>query len=117
MRDERIRVEFVRSGGFAGVQLRAVLDTTELTDSEAAELQRLVTTANLEAYENLDAGSEQVTSAPVPGPDSFQYRLIITRGNIPQTFMFTEKTLPDELHPLIDRLLRHARRRRAGPTH
>ena len=32
MRDERIRVELIRSGRLGGVQLRAALDTTELCD-------------------------------------------------------------------------------------
>lgn len=105
MSDRRLRVEFQRSGGVAGAILATSVDTGELPPSEAAELTELVDRVDLSALEG---------RSPEPGsgrPDRFQYDLTITVEDRRYRVSLGETDVPDELRPLLGRLLELARRR------
>lgn len=83
------RLEFERSGGLAGLRLRAVVDTGELSGGERAALE--------------DCLRRPPDSSP--GADRFQYRLRVDA----QEVVVQEPDVPAELQPLINRLVAAAR--------
>ena len=86
-----MRIQFERSGGFAGVTRKASIDTTRLPPAEKAQLEAL---ANA-----VDFGQ---IPPPKPGPsaDRFQYRLTIRK-----TASFADGQVTPQMRPLLDRLL------------
>ena len=95
-----LRVDFARSGGFAGLTLQTSVDASGLQAPEQAELERLVSA---------------VEQTPIPeethaGVDRFQYDLTITRGDESKRVSVGESDLTPELKALSDWLLERARR-------
>lgn len=98
------RIEFERSGGFGGVTLSRSIDSSELDAEEAAELERLLDSVDLEA----------AASAPAPrggGADRFQYDVEVDRGAGRHRLRVGEGQLTPELKALMDKLAEMARRR------
>lgn len=88
MAQERVKVEVVRSGGFAGLTRTASVDTDQLDDAAAEELRRLC--------EDSELGSGR-TGAPSPVPpgaaDLFQYGVTVQRGGRKVSFARSEPQL------------------------
>lgn len=102
MGDERVRVELVRTGGFAGVPVRVAVDTADVGPEEAGEVRRLVAGAAL-----TDA---QPAPAPPGRPDRFRYTLTVTVEGRTRQAAFGEDASP-ERRALVDHLLTIARSR------
>ncbi|HLZ36447.1 MAG TPA: protealysin inhibitor emfourin [Mycobacteriales bacterium] len=97
-----MRIEFERSGGFAGLVQRCCLDTETLPPRQAREIEQLVAAAGLPELE--------ARPAPVAaGADRFQYDLTITQRGASHRLRVGEGSVPPQLRPLLDRLLAHAR--------
>jgi hypothetical protein len=95
---ERLRVELTRSGGFAGLTTTVgQLDTAELPDDEARELERLYRDADLSAL---------TRGAPSPGggADRFQYHLTVEDDQGRRELTMQENEVPEDLRPLIERV-------------
>jgi hypothetical protein len=88
---EPFRIEFERSGGFAGIAQRCTIDSTQLDPAKAAELEQLLPPAD---------------AAPSgPGsPDRFQYDLKIVRGGQEQSVTLRDGSLTDEQKRLVELL-------------
>ena len=102
MGEKATRVSFQRSGGFGGITLSKEVDTSELDDDEAAELEQL-----------LDRVDFTADPAPRPrggGADRFQYDLTVERGGERHQLTCGEAQLTPELKELVDRLQAMARR-------
>jgi len=96
-----LRIEFRRSGGFAGLTIGTEVDTGELPPEEARVFERLV-----ESLERSGVGD-----SPPPGkPDRFQYELTITRGGKSRRFQLAEQELTPEARELVNLLVERARR-------
>ena len=96
MSDPRVRVEVVRSGGFAGISRTALADTAQLDQQQSAELRQL-----------LDESAEDRTqrapaSGPPQGADRFQYDVTIQEDDHTESFVRQES----ELTPAEQRLVR-----------
>jgi hypothetical protein len=102
MAHDGLRIEFARSGGFAGLTLQTTLDVSELPPEEARELERLV---------------DSLEKAEIPAqrgePDRFQYDLTITRGDQSRHVVLGERGLTAEARELVDHLVERARARRS----
>jgi Emfourin len=93
-----LRIELTRSGGYAGLTTKlGELDTAELPESEARELEDLVSKANVPAL---------AAASPIRGggADRFQYELTIEGPDGRHELAISEDRIPDELRPLIERL-------------
>ncbi|MGH2767239.1 MAG: protealysin inhibitor emfourin [Actinomycetota bacterium] len=99
---DRVKIEFQRSGGFAGTTLATSVDAGDLPQTEAEELGELVERADLPAL------SERPRRPG--GPDRFQYDLAVTLGDRRYQVTVGEAEVPETLRPLLDRLLELARR-------
>jgi hypothetical protein len=95
-----LRIDFTRSGGFAGVTFETSVDTGELTPEEREEAERLVSVVE----------AAEVPEGTRPGVDRFQYDLTITRGSDSKHLSVGESDLTPELKALSNWLLERARR-------
>jgi emfourin len=95
-----VRVDLVRSGGFAGIPVHASVDSATLPVEEASELAAL-----LDRLDMADL-AERATQPP-RGADRFQYDLTIQRGAVRQHVSLAESAVPPDLRPLLTWLLRH----------
>lgn len=93
-----MKVELVRSGGLAGVVMRASMDTDELPPAIAAQVET--------ALEVLDWDA-----APTPAlwADGYQYELTVSRARERRSKTLQEHELPDDARPLLDALLSRGR--------
>jgi hypothetical protein len=88
------------------------LDSADLSEEEAAEVERLLGPLDLEAV-----GGEERRSAPERhgrAPDAFRYELDIEVGGRREWLELGEGEVPAELRPLLTHLTRLARGRRGG---
>jgi hypothetical protein len=103
-----IRIEVVRSGGFAGIPVHAVVDTATLPPEEAQDLARLVEQIDFAA---LAARTRSEPSAGGRGADRFQYDVDVARGGQRHRFSVRDGAVPPEVAPLLTSVLAHARGR------
>jgi hypothetical protein len=73
------------------------LDTAELPDADAREIEQLVRGADVPAL-------EKASPMRGGGADRFQYDLVIEDDQGRRELTMSEDRIPDELRPLIDRL-------------
>jgi len=98
-----MQIEFERSGGFAGMSIRTSINTDVLPSADAKEIGQLVNSAE---FFNLPASTKKG-----PGADQFNYRLTIQVEDLVHTVETTDSTMPDNLKPLVNRLMTQARQR------
>lgn len=92
-----MRIEFVRSGGFAGVRLAATIDTTRLSPGQADDLEKLIQNAG---FFDLP---EKVTG-DAKARDLYQYRITVTSTRGAHSVLASEDAVPDRLRPLLNYL-------------
>lgn len=97
-----MHVEFERSGGFAGLRLRATVDTESLPAEEARELEEMVEAADL-------FNLPPAIATPTPGADRFNYKLTVTDEGRQHAVEVSEPSVPTKLQPLLQRLAKIAR--------
>jgi hypothetical protein len=101
MREQRrVRVEVVRSGGFAGLTRAAAMDTEELDGERAEQLHKLVDESRIESLASAPPGSG--------GADRFQYDVTVTRGGRRTSIVLHESNMPDGARRLVRWVLRGA---------
>ncbi len=103
-RDEGISISFERSGGFAGISLRASMDTAQLSSEESTEVTKLIGRVDLDRCAHTSSPSDRAS-------DQFQYDLVITCGNKRHELSLAEGAVPAELRPLLNLLVQWAKRR------
>lgn len=96
-----MNIEFVRSGGFAGMRLTANIDSKKLPQDQAAALYKLVEEAS---FFDLPAEMKPDT----PGPDRFEYQVVINSKGKKNSITVSDAVIPDSLQPLVDYLTKLA---------
>ena len=90
-----MHIEFVRSGGFAGIRLAASIDSKNLPPEQAATLNKMIT----------DTGffdlPEQIAPTK-PAPDRYMYQVVVTSAGQTHSVNVSEAVIPDRLRPLLD---------------
>jgi hypothetical protein len=117
LHDERqdvTRIELVRSGGFAGLSLRAAVDTTAPDDPDAAWFAQALDGLDLRRLMGQPPGAGGPSPPEGGQPDRFQYALVIDRDGEHHEVSFGETALPEVLRPVVDRLVKRARVRPRG---
>ena len=94
-----MRIEFTRSGGFAGMRVAKVLNTDEMPEAEALALKELVTSAGF---------FDLPESLRSRGADKFQYEITIESDGRTHTVTADEGAVPSALVPLVKRLESYA---------
>jgi hypothetical protein len=97
-----MKIDYLRSGGFANLSLRLAVDTGDLPPDKAQDLQRLVDAAgffDLPARIGTEGGAA----------DAFHYRIAISGGGRAHTVEVLNASPPSSLQPLLDHLTAAAR--------
>lgn len=97
-----MRIEFVRTGGFAGMRMAATIDSESLPPEEARELLDELDSANFFTLPTLLSGEGG-------GADRFEYEITIDDGSRQHTVQAGDASLPDHVQPLVRHLERLAR--------
>lgn len=97
-----MRMTFERTGGFAGITMTKVLDTTTLPENEAKQLRQLIDAADFFRLPN-------IIPSHSPQPDRFQYQLTVEDDGKQHSVEVGEQAIPGTLRPLIDWLMMAAR--------
>jgi len=101
-----MHIEFERTGGFAGMRLKAVVQTESLPAAEARELHALIADAD---FFNLP----HVITSPNPGIDQFRYQVTVEKDKQRHTVQTSDVAAPNTLRPLLRRLTVMARASRS----
>lgn len=96
-----IRIEFRRSGGFAGISLTAAATADELPGEQAAQVQGLLAAEPPRQPRDTAPGGG--------GADQFQYQLDLDDGERHRSFAWDETQVPEAIRPLLGALTRLAR--------
>ena len=96
------RIEFVRSGGFANISVRATVPASELRPEERAGVDELL---SRDAVEEAVAGE----------PDRFQYEVTVIAGSYRHRVQLGEREIDESVRPLIECLERDAKPVARGP--
>src|ERR1041384_1504419 len=96
-----MRIDFERSGGFAGMTISSSVDTDKLSASEAGDLTQIVKSAQFFSLpERINGG---------PGADQFNYKITVQSDTLSRTVQTTDSAMPPNLKPLVDRMMALAR--------
>ena len=90
-----MRINFERSGGFAGMVISKVVDSTSLSPDKANQMRQLVDAADLFRLPST------ITSRTTQ-PDRFQYRLTLEDNGKQHTVEVGEQAVPGTLRPLLE---------------
>ncbi len=97
-----MKIDFVRTGGFAAIRLATSIDTENLAPERAAEVEKLVSDARFYQLPHSN-------TAAAPVPDSFQYRLRISAASrAAHEILVDDQSMPASLLPLVDFLTKFA---------
>lgn len=99
-----MRITFEQTGGFAGMTITKVFDTSTLPEKETKRLRQLVEAA---AFFNLPAS----LTSDTPHPDSFEYLITVEEDGNQHTVEVSESAAPANLTPLLEWLRMQASRR------
>jgi hypothetical protein len=102
-----MQIQFIRSGGFAGMTFTATIDTDSLPEGERDRICQLVEDAK---FFSLPA----ILVEPNPQPDGITYEVTIEHEGRSHTVSTSDEAAPSTLVPLLDWLNRAARRQRDG---
>jgi hypothetical protein len=101
-----MKVQFMQSGGFAGLIRHCTLDTRTMEADEAATLRRLVEEANLSAPRATRSAPPAVSRS---GRDFEEYQISVDDGAEDLTVVHDQSSLPAEAKALIGYLKKCAK--------
>lgn len=97
-----MRIDYERTGGFAGMRLAATVNTEALPAEEARGLREAVEAAKFFELPALIASAPQ-------GADRFHYKLTVEAEGRRHTVEMSEAVVPEALRPLLQQLMARAR--------
>jgi hypothetical protein len=97
-----MRIDFERTGGFAGMRVTVTVNIESLSPEDAQDLREMV-----DGAEFFDL--PEVITTPAPGADRFHYKLTVEDEEREHTVEMGEAAMPETLQPLIQRLTEVAR--------
>lgn len=92
-----MRIDFTRTGGFAGIRLTTSVETTELPPDQATNLHQLIDNAG---FFNLP----EKLMPDKPAPDRFDYRLTVASAQQTHSIEVNDAAAPQSLRPLLNYL-------------
>jgi hypothetical protein len=108
-----VQVKLVRSGGLAGLNLVATVDTADLAADQQEVVSRLLT-EDLRSPGQSSGGPADSSGGPAaqsrgPGADQFSYQLEIQQGDRTVRRQWAEPEVHEALRPLLTELTRQAK--------
>lgn len=93
------KINFERTGGFAGIRLTAEIDVDSLPEDQKEEILEILDEADFDEL-------PEKLSGKMPMPDEFVYNITV---NTEHQVLTGESSLPEDLQPLIEILERIAK--------
>lgn len=90
-----MQITFERMGGFAGIKIPTVIDTSNLPTPEVNKLNLLLDAADFFRL-------PRNIASPTRPADSFQYRITVENGNKQHSVLVSEEAVPGKVKPLLD---------------
>jgi hypothetical protein len=91
-----VKVNFLRTGGFLGREMKSFLDLNEMPEDESQEIQRMILESNFfNIPQNLIEPSKH---------DEYEYTITVESGNSHHTVQTTDTSAPESLRPLLEKL-------------
>ncbi|MGI8707808.1 MAG: protealysin inhibitor emfourin [Actinomycetota bacterium] len=103
MPEQRLKIDFKRSGGVTGMQLTTCVDVDDLPEDEGQTVRDMVEQLDLEQMSRQPSGAG--------APDRFVYELRIEQGERTVDVCLGEAELPEDLRPLVRDLEKRAKSR------
>lgn len=91
-----LKIQFERSGGFAGIKIRFSLEEKDLSPEERERLLEMLQQAGV-------FNQPKLRTSP-SGVDRFTYRLTVANGGKVHTIEVDESNMPQEMRPLVEYL-------------
>lgn len=98
-----MRIVCQRTGGFAGLTLRAEVDSSQLTPAESRKLAKLVEEARL---------FDQPAPAAGAMPDQYQYDVTVEDGGRRHSIQTNDAAASAEVRRLIDWVIKTAHKKK-----
>jgi hypothetical protein len=92
-----MHIEFVRTGGFAGMRLTTTVDTQDLPSEQGSTLERLISDADFFKL-------PEKLLPPSPAPDRFEYKVTVSAPDQTHSVVASDPAVPDSLRPLLNYL-------------
>jgi len=89
------RINFERTGGFAGIRIAAEIEIDELPEDKKGEILALFDKMNFDEL-------PEKLSGKMPIPDEFVYSITIESDGNEHRIFSGESSLPDEMQPLLE---------------
>jgi hypothetical protein len=99
-----MRIQFERTGGFAGMKLMGIIDSEQLPATEARQFNQLVEAARL-----LDMPERMADAKPIMGADQFQYKLVIEAPQAQRIIYINDDLASRTMFSLLDWLTHKTR--------
>ncbi|MCX6064398.1 MAG: hypothetical protein NT121_01380 [Chloroflexi bacterium] len=99
-----MKIDFERTGGFAGIRTTLTIDVDSLPADDAVALRKLV--------EDADFFTFSLLHPKTVVPDSFHYVITVEGEGRQRTVRVGDMSIPETLRPLIDTLSQRARSQR-----
>ncbi len=91
-----VKVNFVRTGGFLGREIKSFMDLNEMPEDESQEIQRMILELN---FFNIPQNLIEPTQH-----DEFEYAITVESGNSHHTVHTSDTSAPESLRPLLEKL-------------
>ena len=88
-------ITLIRSGGFTGIPLKKIVDTTQIDSKNAEQIEDLIHRTD---FENLQKSSQ------TPHRDSFVYTITIQNDTVLGPLQVSEESLDDDGKALMEML-------------
>jgi len=96
-----MKIEYERTGGFAGMRFATQVDTASLPRTDSDALRKLITESKF---------FDLPSAIPSAGADGFMYKLTVEEKRRRHTIEVGDSAIPESLRPLVERLHQFARR-------
>lgn len=96
-----MKIDFIRTGGFAGIRLAGSFDTQQLLPEQGSTLDKLIIDSG---FFSLPEEIQQNT----PGPDRFEFQISISTGQQSHSIKVNDAVMPESLRPLVEYLTKLA---------
>ena len=97
------KIEFERTGGFAGIRIAAEIEMNDLPDDQKHEILELLDTMDLDELPEKFTGGMAI-------PDGFVYSITVKSNEKEYKVLSDESALPNNIQPLVEILERLAKR-------
>ncbi len=101
MASDELHITYLRSGGFAGIDMAAECSGPDLPEGQLHVATDLLGGASSTRAPDKPKGAEDARPDAALGADQFTYTVHLSRGRRHRTFQWSDGNVPDGVRPLL----------------